>query len=357
MGNDVVRDRLLAIQSDYKDLLINLRDFFYESSCSAITDEIHTFWFKQRKFIDFVFNNYFEPNRTYLFTAVGYIDIKNNEHYPFFILGTNHVLDDPIHKIILSKAIEKNDEFAIELKKHMFDAICDNIEVLTQCFGLIYILPLGLLFPIDAATIKKGVDSVFLSLFRQQLSLNDFFESIITVDDICLALKPNIKNNLLFNCGGDTGGFVERFSNYKNSMSFPSLAGKSEGHQFYFAMTGFLSQAFDMILICAKYNIIPYVRSETAAYYLRVVGFNFKEVDEVTEILFKAMIAHVLCALFDETQIIGVNLNDFLLRVNEYCFEEKLYEEINPSHSLNQQSDIDNVVRVISKHLHKMLSN
>ena len=198
MGVDIVLEQLSDVQSKYKALLINLRDSFEKSSSSVVFDEINIFWFKNKKLINLLFKSYFKPYTTYLFSAAGYLDINNNEHYPFLSIGENHILDDPICKFMTLPQDMGNTPFSDKLNQHMFDAICDNINVLERCYNIIHILPCSLFHKGDSDSMVKGAESAFLSMFQSEMSLKDYFKRVNTIDDIRAALRPGAENTIFF---------------------------------------------------------------------------------------------------------------------------------------------------------------
>ncbi|HWQ71143.1 MAG TPA: hypothetical protein VN370_02375 [Desulfitobacteriaceae bacterium] len=356
MGTDIVREKLHLVQEEYKKLLINLRDNFEHTSSRVILDEINVFWFRNRKLIDLIFGCYFKPYRTYLFAAVGYVNICDNEHFPFLSLGDNHVLDDPIHKLMLVNDSVNDPEFAGEFKKHMFEAINDNICVLEQCFGIIYILPCSLLYSNDTEAIKNGLESSFLSMFRKQISLVDYFKSMHTIEDVRSALRPEIERSLIFLEDDYTDDFVERFNTYKREMPHPSHLDSSDGQLFFFVMSGYLAQALDVLYVSTKYQIIPYIRFGVALKYMEVLGRNFAHIAEIKDIIFKATIAYILHTTFDKELVEKMDLQDYLLKMQGYDFEEKLYEEVLEYYNLTPQPDINVAAQIINKHLFEALS-
>lgn len=356
MKNNIVQEKLISIQADYKNLLIKVRDSFDTTSSKAVLDEINVFWFRQRRFIDLLFDSYFKPYRTYLFSAAGYINVPDNEHFPFLALGDNHVLDDPIYKIMLIQGSIDDSQFSGGIRQHMFECICDNIAVLELWPKVIYILPCSLLFRNEFETIENGVQSSFLSMFIQDMSLKEYFQSIHTIDDIKSALHPEIERNLMFLEDDSSLNFIDRFYHYKNEVPCPQTWLSSDSKLFFFAMSGYFAQALDILYISAWYHVIPYIRFSVALYYVEMLSRNFTSIEEIMRIVFQSKISYILHNVFDYSLIENIDLQDYILRIKKYNFEKRLYDALSDYDIASRQLDANAIASITTKHLIAALS-
>lgn len=100
------------------------------------------FWYKNRNIVKMCLENYVPGNDVYVFTAVTYLDVNENEQYPFMFLGKKHILDDPLGKYC--ELCYTNNQ----LEKGLFEQVrlCleDNIKVLENLFPHIITIPFRL---------------------------------------------------------------------------------------------------------------------------------------------------------------------------------------------------------------------
>ena len=75
-----------------------------------IADELYLFWYQYKNVIELYLKSLSCNNNTYLFTGAGYLDVKNNEHFPFITMGQQHLIDDTLVRY-LQKITDKSNTF------------------------------------------------------------------------------------------------------------------------------------------------------------------------------------------------------------------------------------------------------
>lgn len=73
-----------SLQFEYLTILKNALNNFYDENIEACLDEILVFWSKKKTRVIPIIQSYIKSEDTYLFTGASYLDIDDNEHYPFF---------------------------------------------------------------------------------------------------------------------------------------------------------------------------------------------------------------------------------------------------------------------------------
>lgn len=71
------------LQSEYLILLKKLKPILEGMYAKEVLDEISMFWYKNRNIVKMYLENYVPCNDAYVFTAVTYLDVNENEQYPF----------------------------------------------------------------------------------------------------------------------------------------------------------------------------------------------------------------------------------------------------------------------------------
>ena len=137
---------------------------------------------------------------------------------------------------------------------------------------------------------------------------------------------------------------------------FPEQVSSTDGRIFFFAMSGYLVQALDILFMSLEYQVIPYIRFDIALKNAVLLSQNFEEIPELKNILYKAVIAHVLHMVFDKRLIENMRLNEYLEKIQKSGFEKNIYEKVKMQEKSNSLPMLDTVAQVICKELPIALS-
>lgn len=195
---NMLENFIFDLQVQYKALLTRLTpNLNTQNSCSAL-DEINIFWYSNMDAIK-IYLHYFVANTdSFIFTASTFLDIGDNEQYPFILLGKMHIVDDPLSKYSEVAVKGINGKFSDKLKEQIELTAADNIRILSEYKGRILILPLRLLSQNDETQLLFSAgEKAFLSLFNGINDFKDYFLKCNTINDILdFAVNGKIKYTL-----------------------------------------------------------------------------------------------------------------------------------------------------------------
>lgn len=276
MKNSFINDQVEMLQNEYCTVLksalnrINIDDFW------MIIDEINLFWYSNRDVIKLILNYIAYDSECYTFTGASFLDVSDNEHFSFTTLGEIHVVDDPLHKYLTAPKDIHNEEYNLKLKEEIINTIKDNIKIIEEYSSIILILPVTVLSDINKDLIKSATDQAFFSMFKDDLmSPEKYFDKFDKIKDVANSLNSDAVNTIVFSANDDSiEGLDKRFKNFllQGHMFGNQI---SEARLFYFTIRGFFAQAFNILLTCTQYNMIPYLRYDVIFRYTMMLGSNF----------------------------------------------------------------------------------
>ena len=269
MKTNLLLNKIREIQTDYKNLLIDIVDDL-EGDCKyAARDEIVLFWTKNKPIVN-MFLKYFLPNQdTFVMTAVTYLDINAGEQYPFFLVGTTHILDDPLGKYCEICNCVKNGQTKHPLEKEIMKCAKDDLKIL-QDYPQIIVIPLHLFNEKEEQEILKEVsEQLFINLLSNISSINEYLKKINTVEDIQSEIKRYEHVILLSDDDDTTLPFSEHFEKARVYIKEWFSKDITDGQAFFYLIRGYIYQAIDIIMSCSEYSAIPYIRYRLSLnYYL-----------------------------------------------------------------------------------------
>jgi len=347
--NDLLFEKICSIQTEYKSILEKIVDKVSPDNISnAILDEINIFWSTRLEIVDLYLRNLSSSHDAYAFTGATFLDLEELEHYSLMLLGDIHILDDQVYIYANLVAVRKDSEFTRRLKKQIINSIRSNLEILSKYGNYILILPLRSSESEHKRLIVKNMKYVFLDLFKDPpASMEEYFATYKTIDDICNGLRDDIPNALVLSDTDDISKpFRERLDIAQKDKSFSLGIDESIGFKFYTLIGGHLGQALDIILSCATYNITPYLRYSVAFFYVLSLSRNFSEQKEIQPMFFKCCLARAIYGNFDIERFKDVDFDDYYTVVRERNFYQNFLSAF-PVQSIENVSakEINSVVR------------
>lgn len=359
MGKSFLINKVKEIQNEYLNMLININDKIDTADYMFIIDEINIFWYSKREIVKLYLSNITLKDNVYIFTGATYLDVDDFEHYPFIMMGNAHIVDDPLCKYSRVVPSCESAGFLETLRNQIICSVEDNIKIISQCSSSILILPLHLLYDNDMKLISEAANNIFLSLFSiESINMNTYFKEFKSIQDVVTALKPGIEKYIVFDEGENLeNGIEERFRNYVTQINIPIPEEKNEAFKFWFTLYGFLVQALDIILCCSNFKLIPYLRYKVTFQYVTLLEENFYDVSEVKEILFRCKIAHLVYMIFKKDKFKEISFKNFHNRLNEYKFNDKVYEDIRTEiHDLDN-INVREIVEILDKNIDICFAN
>ncbi|TJY39569.1 hypothetical protein E5161_18515 [Cohnella pontilimi] len=328
MSNNMLIDELHRIQIEYRSVLETALTNIYKKESSAIIDEIGVFWERNKKVVQCILRYLFPPFEGYVFTSATILDLDDSEHYPFISLGKFHFWDDPLYKYVtMLQNTEINKEFDQKMRIQIISTIGDNIKIVNQAFGIIYILPIRLITEANQLA-HEAATKAFFSLFKDELDFTTYKNNFKTIIDVKKGLSVGEKHIILLDGEDATLDLETRFRKYKETTVLPLSSDASDAEIFWFGVYSYLLQAFDTILVSLEHKLIPYIRYEVAFKYIVKISGNFGDNEELSDMLLKCIVAHLLHHNFDKQIIDDIDFREYYKAVQSYGIEKKIFGDI-----------------------------
>ncbi len=350
----LLKEELKELQTDYKEVLLKAKDNIFKTDSMAIIDEIKVFWERNRKLVEFALRNFVQPYEAYVFTAATILDIEDFEHYPFVALGKFHIWDDPIYQYANIVGKTPNMDFDEKIRQQVIDTITDNLRILDIAEEIIYILPIRYFSRDSNQLAYKAGMQAFLSLFDKEYNFEEYKQKFRSINDIKKYLRPGIDRSIVFTEDEDLSVALEdRFAEYKSTTMLPLSKETNDAEIFWFALFSYLSQAFDILLICTEYQLNPYIRFDVAFKYMVILSRNFRDQEEIKSMIFKGVVAHILYRTFDKEKFKSLDFKKYHNHIQKSNFDFNLFSQL-----AQQGITIDNPkVKLTSKIINDLLDS
>ena len=348
----LLKEELRELQMRYREVLLKAKDNIFFMDSISIIDEINIFWRKNKKMVEFALRNFVPPYDAYVFTAATILDVEDFEQYPFVSLGKFHIWDDPIYKYANIVGKTPNLNFNDKMKEQVIATITDNLKILEAAEEIIYILPVRY-FSDTNQLVYKAAMQAFLSLFDREYSFNEYKKTFSSIEDVKASLRPGIEQSIIFTEDEDTSvAFETRFAKYKDTTTLPISKDACDAEIFWFAIFSYISQAFDILLMCTEYQLNPYIRFDIAFKYMLILSSNFKEQKEIQDMIFKGVVAHILHRTFNKEKAKLLDFKIYHNVIQESDFDTRLFSQLE-----QQGIKIDNLkVKLISDTINDLLN-
>ena len=356
MINDFLLTKIKEIQNDYGVFLRNTLNNFDNEDFYPTLDEINLFWYSNREIVKLILNNISNERECYTFTGASFLDIDDNEHFPFVAFGEIHIVDDPLHKYIQAPQNIKDEGYKAKLKEQIVCTIKDNIQIIERYSDAIAIFPVTLLTDISSDIIMEATEQAFFSMFKDKTLTKDrYFSELISIEDVIDALDEDVMNTIIFSGNDDlTINLGTRFKDFLTETN-PFGNHLNESVIFFAIISGFFAQAFNILLTCAKYNMIPYIRYKVIYKYTALLGSNFAGNDEMDRILFKMSCAHLLYRNFDKGNAAKISFEEYLVRIRSRRFNDVVNNKLQEnSFDIKKFSAID-ISKILQEELERVL--
>ncbi|WP_425806110.1 hypothetical protein ACHOLT_04690 [Desulfitobacterium sp. Sab5] len=330
MRYDVLKNYIFNLQKQYKELLIKLLPNLRLQNAYSSLDEINIFWYSNMDAVKMYLHYVISNNDSYVFTASTFMDIGDNEHYPFLLLGKMHILDDPLSKysVVLAKEVPGN--FNNRLKEQIVLIATDNIRILEECDNKILVLPLRLLSQSNEhMPLYLEGEKAFISLFKGIKDIKDYFLKCNTWNDILKYVRDDIGNIIIFTENDDiTKPFVQRFQNAVHELEYMFEENSTDAHKFFILVYGYIQQSVDVLMSCVEYNCIPYLRNMVSFNYFMLLSDSFKELPIIPDVRYKCCIAHLIYRLYNKEKFECLSVNTFYQAALKLNFQGMLFDSL-----------------------------
>ena len=339
MNSNLLLNKIHLIQIEYKNLLVSLLPKFKSTYAPEALDEINLFWLRRIEVVKLYLKNWLPGKNSYVFTAATFMDFDDNEHLPFLLMGNKHILDDPLSKYSLIRSEMSKGKDVEFLYKQISVTAEDNLKVLENIHNEILILPLRLLNQSnDQKAFEKVGEQVFVSLFNNIYSLNEYFEKCNSIDDIIHFARDDIGRLVMFSEDDDVMlDFKERFRIALIDTKYMVDPNRSDSYNFFMLVFGFIQQALGIIVSCMEYECIPYIRYPVSLHYISMMSQSILDIEHVVMLRFRMSVGFVVYKLCDKSKLASVCLEDFLEKNKIYNFNDKLFNALT-NYKINEKN-------------------
>lgn len=353
MKSNVLLNNIYDIQKRYKELLTLLLPKLKSDYAPVALDEVQLFWFRHSDKIQLYFKSWLSRENSYVFTSSAILGYKENEHFPFLLLGNRHIFDDPLGKyseILIKMPNSKPTEV---LYKQIGLTAEDNLKLLENISDEIFILPFRVLSQSNHYThIRTFAEQAFLSLFNEINSLDDYFTKCKSIDDIVHFMREKYGDVLIFSEGDDIiTPFETRFRAAIVDNEAIIDTKMSDSENFYLIVFGYMYQAIDVIVSCMEYNCIPYIRNSVSLHYIMLLLENMLKDEPTNALEFKMCVAYAVHRFFDKSKLIGISLEKFFQKNKKYNFNDKLFYALAEDDINENNFSVYRIARVVNKEL------
>lgn len=356
MKNNLLLEKIIVLQSKYRELLIKLIPYMESDLTPIALDEIVVFWDKNLYLIRLFLYSYVAQTESYVFTASTYMDIEDKENYPFMLLGGMHIMDDPLGKYCeICKKMSEEQVTGAFLEQIILTAK-DNIKIIEQCRDEIIVLPLRLFNQhLEDSPVFQIGEKAFVSLFKDISSIKEYFEKCNTFQDIILHAREDIGNIVLFDEDDNKDMLLE--DRFKRSIPniLQLIEDKfSEGELFFQMVFGNIQQAVDVILSCIEYRVIPLIRYPVVFNYFLLLIDNFQDFEMGVQIRYKAYIANLVYRICDKDRLSCKGFKQFVDVIKTEKFWEEMLTELETTIDSKEQFNVSTLMPIIAKRLNNL---
>ena len=181
-------------------------------------------------------------------------------------------------------------------------------------------------------------EQAFVSLFNGIDSLSDYFVKCDNIDDIMRFARVDIGELVLFSEDDNvTLPFEERFRIALDGTQYMVNTAKSDSHNFFMLVFGYIQQAIDVIVSCVEYGCIPYIRYPVSLHYISLLSESMLDIEHIVTLRFKMCVAFIVYQLCDKERLKTVDLEAFIRKSQDYNFGEKLFYTLQ-EHEINERN-------------------
>lgn len=333
--NNILMKELLYVQSQYMEILANTKIKLSSAMPNEVLNEITTFWYRNKNIVNSALNWLsYSSFETYLFTAAVNLDVDEKDHYPFVLMGTAYILDDPVFKFATTAPATSTlgDQFFEYQKNLVMEAIEDNIKILDNFKERILVLPVSYLFD-DLGAIKTLADNAFLGFFNDSVTdLTEINQKCKTFGDIEELLNSNADKQIIINGFDDfkisLNKRFEKYKDYENEHGYSVIF--NDASSFLFALYSHILNASRVLVICTKFSLTPYLRYDVVFHYLSLILESFlarKKTSEMATLLLKTQTAYTVCQAIRRDFFANIDFNTFFDFCRAFNFESKLADK------------------------------
>lgn len=271
------------MMNEYKILLekyeINLGNFTI-ADYKRIIGEIKMFWYRNQKYVEYFISHITEKDEVAFLAGAVRLDIVNNGHYEYILVGKIRLINDPLMKMaFFYRGTE--DEINFEYtNKYLKECIQDILLLLREYTDDFYILPIEFITGTEGdeyhTALVEAANNMILSMFSVKYnSVQEFYTENSTYEDIENNLLPHIKEQLIFDGLEDTKvSLRDRCTKYlqSNGDTMPIMKKMGEAQLFFLLVSQYCMQAMEIVMIMKTQHMIPFIRNDVVFRYFTMLS-------------------------------------------------------------------------------------
>lgn len=284
---------LKNVMMEYKILLEKyepvLEDFDI-ADYKKLIGEVKMFWYRNQKYVKYFITHITEKDEVAFLAGAVRLDIENNGHFEYIMVGKNRLINDPLLKM---SSFYKGDKVEINFEytnQYLRECIRDMLIIFREYAEDFYILP------IEFINVTEG-DEYYYALFdvaeRMTLSMfaveyedvEQFYGDNSSYEDIEGKLLPHIREQLFFDDLKDIKlPLRDRFEKYikANGNIMPLMGNLNEVQLFFLIVSQYCMQTLSIVVTMKNYHMIPFIRNDISFHYFTMI-FNSNVIDEFAE--------------------------------------------------------------------------
>ena len=325
MENRFLKQKLKKLQNDYCELLERSIEKLSEKDFSYIADEINLYWYRNRNIVEIILKYFaIKGQDTLLFTGTTYIDIDDQELYPFILLGNTYIIDDSFVNLSSFTLKLPNTKYGKDTNKTLLKTALDNISIIKN-YPEMYILPVSFLCNEQIEYISKLASNIFINFFNRKeiTNLDILFQEFSNLKDLIDAIPKNIQQQLIISENDKDTNLLNNYLVFKESNQFPFNKNTPDIYGFFCLINGYLMRALTILEISFQYNFIPYLRYPLIFQYFALLGYHYKNQPMCSDIIFKGICCHLVHKYFNKSIIKKLDIDEFIKISKTYNFKGK----------------------------------
>lgn len=276
---------LKKIMKEYETLLKKYEtklDDLTIDDYKQIIGEVKLFWYRNRVALRYIIDEIEEKDNVAFLAGAVFLDIKNDGHLEYVLVGENRIINDPILKMA---TFYKGGEDEINFEytnQYLKDCIEDILLLFREFCEDFYIIPIDFITDSECDEYYRSINEVankmVLSMFSQKYkTIDEFFKDNNPYEDIESKMLSHIRDSLVINDLGDaTLSLRDKFEIYRieNQKKMPYMKDISEHYFFYLTVVQYCMQSIAIALTMKSYNIIPFIRNDVVFQYFNIVFYS-----------------------------------------------------------------------------------
>lgn len=244
-----------------------------------IIGEIKMFWYRNRKYVDYFLSHITEEDEVAFLAGAVRLDIVNNGHYEYVLVGKNRLINDPLLKMsTFYRGTE--DEINFEYtNKYLKECIQDMLRLFREHSEDFYFLPTEFITATEGheyhtALVDVAENMILSMFFANYNNVQDFYAENTTYEDIENNLLSHIKKQLILNGLDDIKmSLRDRCNNYlkSNGDIMPIMKRMDEAQIFFLLVSQYCMQAIGIVMTMKTYHMIPFIRNDVVFQYFTML--------------------------------------------------------------------------------------